>query len=174
MSRGGAGVSFALCFFGAVLAGAGRKGQAWVSGQIGGAEDENVRYDPQKARGRRTDAGGNFRTCFRNHRRERPGLSDRGFSDGGLFQGYDKSRDGGADRLYGAVGRHGGPILDSGREGGQAFNRRRRGQDDADRRAGCRVARGPGGEDVGPRAWTHRRDDRQAGVHPRFSDGAFS
>ena len=52
--------------------------------------------------------------------------------------------------------------------GGQALHRRRRRQDVARRRADRRGVRRPVRKDERPRARTHRRDARQARVHPRL------
>ena len=83
------------------------------------------------------------------------------------LRGMTDEEDRPADRRHGPQRRDGGPVPHRRHQGGQAFHRRRRGQDHPGDRPHCGGLRGEDRQDERPGAGPHRRHHRQDGERAR-------
>ena len=118
--------------------------------------------DRAQARRPRAHAGRDRADRRRLHHRRDARLPDVGVAHGGAPPRAVCRGDRGDDRGDGRLGRRGGPLGDSGRQGGQALHRRRRGHDDAGARAAGLGVRRAGGQDERARPRAHGRHAGQA------------
>ena len=100
-----------------------------------------------------------------------PRLSDGGMADGRALARPCAGRSDHADDGDGPLRRYARSLFARSPGRGQAFDGRRRGQDDARRRADCRGVRRARREDERARPRPHGRHGGQTGEHPRLRPG---